>query len=97
MPGPAILKPPPVRTHSALSLSLESDGNGGFVVFPGNASEGVSAGGSGDPLYTEPFWSSTIGVTLFQADAPWLAPTLLSVGIALTLATLGLSNRFLVT
>ena len=83
--------------HSALSLSLESDGNGGFVVFPGNASEGVFAGGSGDPLYTEPFWSSTIGVTLFQADAPWLAPTLLSVGIALTLATLGLSNRFLVT
>jgi hypothetical protein len=82
--------------HSALSLALESDGNGGFILFPGNASKGMAQGGSGDPLFTEPFWSSTIGVSIYQADAPWLGPTLLSVGVALTLATLGLSNRILV-
>lgn len=82
--------------HSALSLALESDGNGGFILFPGNASKGMAQGGSGDPLFTEPFWSSTIGVSIYQADAPWLGPTLLLVGVALTLATLGLSNRILV-
>jgi nicastrin len=83
--------------HSAFSLSLEMDGNGGFLLFPNNSSNSNTYAGSGDPLYTEPYWSTSIGVTLYQADAPWLAPTLLSIGITITVATLGLSSRYLQT
>jgi hypothetical protein len=68
--------------HDALSPALASPAYGVYVADAAAVSDGV------DPLWTEPYWSNSIGASTFLVDSAAAGYGLFAAGVAVTAASL---------